>query len=379
MRLSRIFIRWLTVSIVVLSLIIGGTSFASAQCAAPADWPVYVVQRGDTLARIALRYGTSLSTLTAANCLFNPNLIYAGQPLHVPPTPGTVVNNPPPVIYPSDLAATYQAFERGFMTWKAGTGEIAVYYAPSGVIANGGSVRIFSPQSYGYLPDNTNPITQQPAGTIRPVYGFGKVWSNYTDVQQALGWATASENGYLMRVYPPNAATYQFTLPDSRTVYVSNNALWSFTSSGIPVVVPPAPAGPVVTTTSTAFQPYQGGFMIWEAHTGNVVAFYSSGSYQVFAASTYSSLRDNPVPDAVPAGLVRPAFGLGKVWGNYPTVRQALGWATQGESYYLPSFRSSSNPSTGYPQTCFVLPDGRFVTYALSNGLRFWNYSGACA
>jgi hypothetical protein len=65
------------------------------------------------------------------------------------------------------------------------------------------------------------------------------------------------------------------------------------------------------------------------------------------------------------------------VWGNYLNVRQALGWATQGESYYTPSFRSSS--PAGYPQTCFVLPDGRFATYALANGTRFWNYTGACS
>ncbi len=369
------FIRWLIVTVTVFTLIVGGTSFASAQCAAPADWPTYIVQRGDTLARIALRYGTSLSTLISANCIANPNLIYAGQRLRVPPSSGGVVTIPP-VVYPSDYAATYQSFERGFMTWKAGTGEVAVFYAPSGVVANGGSVRIFSPQSYGYLPDNTPVTLPQPAGTIRPIFGFGKVWSNFRDVQQALGWATGSEVGYLMRVYPPGASSYQMSIPGS-TVYVTNNALWSFTSS-IPVVVTPTPQGPVVTTTQAAYQPYQSGFMIWEANTQNVVTFYNNGTYQVYAVKTYGTLPDNPVIDPTPSGLVRPAFGFGRVWGNYTAVRQMIGWATANETGYNVSFRSSTNPSTGYPQTCFVIPDGRFVNYVLANGQRLWNYAGSC-
>lgn len=57
----------------------------------------YVVQRGDTLSSIALRYGTTVAALMAANRLANPNFIYVGQrlvipssvaaPTPVPPTP----------------------------------------------------------------------------------------------------------------------------------------------------------------------------------------------------------------------------------------------------------------------------------------------------
>lgn len=45
---------------------------------------VYVVQRGDTLARIAARYGVSVSALATANGIRNPNLIYTGQRLVIP-------------------------------------------------------------------------------------------------------------------------------------------------------------------------------------------------------------------------------------------------------------------------------------------------------
>lgn len=52
---------------------------------------VHVVERGETLLRIAARYGTSLSNLVQANSIRNPDLIRIGQNLVVPgaaPSPG---------------------------------------------------------------------------------------------------------------------------------------------------------------------------------------------------------------------------------------------------------------------------------------------------
>ena len=45
---------------------------------------VHVVQRGETLYRIAQRYGTTVQDLVAANNLANPNLIHWGQKLIIP-------------------------------------------------------------------------------------------------------------------------------------------------------------------------------------------------------------------------------------------------------------------------------------------------------
>jgi LysM repeat protein len=45
---------------------------------------VYIVQRGDTLSRIAARYGTTVNAIVKANNLSNPNYIYAGQRLIIP-------------------------------------------------------------------------------------------------------------------------------------------------------------------------------------------------------------------------------------------------------------------------------------------------------
>ncbi len=62
----------------------------------------HVVQRGETLFRIARRYGTTVANLQALNNIANPNLIYAGQTLCVaaqqqPQPDGTTY-----VVQPSD-------------------------------------------------------------------------------------------------------------------------------------------------------------------------------------------------------------------------------------------------------------------------------------
>ena len=58
-----------------------GLPIAAAQEATPT---IYVIQPGDTLSSIALRYGLTTGELAAANSVINPNLIYVGQKLIVP-------------------------------------------------------------------------------------------------------------------------------------------------------------------------------------------------------------------------------------------------------------------------------------------------------
>jgi LysM repeat protein len=69
---------------------------------------VYIVQRGDTLARIAARFGVSVQAIMSANGMTNPNLIFVGQRLTIPgsggsqpvppatPPPGPTTPPPPP-------------------------------------------------------------------------------------------------------------------------------------------------------------------------------------------------------------------------------------------------------------------------------------------
>jgi LysM repeat protein len=62
-------------------LVIPGTSGATPP---PSGSNPYVVQPGDNLFRIALRFGRSMQAIAAANGISNYNLIFVGQPLTIP-------------------------------------------------------------------------------------------------------------------------------------------------------------------------------------------------------------------------------------------------------------------------------------------------------
>lgn len=58
-------------------------------------YATYIVESGDTLKSIAIRYGTTMEVLGSLNGIYNFNLIYQGQRLSVPTT-ASVPAPPPP-------------------------------------------------------------------------------------------------------------------------------------------------------------------------------------------------------------------------------------------------------------------------------------------
>src|SRR5262249_37580230 len=62
----------------------GGIVSPDGQCIVPNGWIQYTIQSGDTIAAIASTYGLDVQALAAANCMQNPDLIYAGQVIAVP-------------------------------------------------------------------------------------------------------------------------------------------------------------------------------------------------------------------------------------------------------------------------------------------------------
>lgn len=68
-----------------------------AVAAQPPGYIFHVVQPGENLFRISLRYNVTMASIIAANGIFNPNRIFAGQTLLIPightPTPPS----PPPI------------------------------------------------------------------------------------------------------------------------------------------------------------------------------------------------------------------------------------------------------------------------------------------
>lgn len=81
---------------------------------------IHVVQPGENLFRIGLRYGLTWDMIARANGIFNPNAIFAGQRLIIPPggTPQPATGGP--VIYIVRTGDTLQIIAARFgTTWQA--------------------------------------------------------------------------------------------------------------------------------------------------------------------------------------------------------------------------------------------------------------------
>ena len=58
-------------------------------CGPPAGWIQYIVQSGDNLYRISLKFSTTIATLQNANCMGTSTVVVVGERIWVPNTPTT--------------------------------------------------------------------------------------------------------------------------------------------------------------------------------------------------------------------------------------------------------------------------------------------------
>ena len=204
-----------------------------AQCQVRTDWSTITVVSGDTLARIARRYGISVRDLAAANCLTNINLIYRGQRLRVP-TSGTsnvpsTVPNQPSYAY---VSGTHQEFENGMMIWRADTGDIWVLFY------NGNRQAIrYSASFYGSLSNTVN-VGTTPPNRIRPILGFGRVWSSVADVRTRLGWAIGGEQFAQISFSDPGGTLSVYREPRSWLWIYPSLQIWGNEPSNLPTPTP---------------------------------------------------------------------------------------------------------------------------------------------
>jgi hypothetical protein len=257
------------------------------------------------------------------------------------------------------VRANYQPFEKGFMIWRPDSGEIWTYYG-----STTGTVTTYASVFYGLLPDN--PVrTKTPAGRVRPIMGFGKVWGNVSVVRNGLGWATGPEQGYPMRVKPVlGYPMYAFTLPDGRVVSTAKGQWWIGDNA------PSLNATPTVTNIPSTFQSFERGFMMWRGDTGTIWVLVNDGQAWPFPSQSYGALPFNPVTAPIPNGRVKPLMGFGQVWGNFANVQAALGWAVSSErSYTAPISSVYNTPLGGYFYLGF--PDNRRAQI-FSNGT--WHF-----
>lgn len=77
--------RFISLGVLILMLILVPVQSTQAQCAVRPDWTgTHVVQPGENLFRIGLRYNVTTTALAQGNCLADISRVYAGQVLRVP-------------------------------------------------------------------------------------------------------------------------------------------------------------------------------------------------------------------------------------------------------------------------------------------------------
>lgn len=258
-----------------------------------------------------------------------------------------------------EVYGAFQAYEKGYMVWESDGGGIWVLY-------NDGSGLYYPQASYEDLSSDAVYNIPKPGDRVRPTGGFGKLWGNVENVQQGLGWATTSEQGYTIQLTDFAAFTQtHLTFPDAREVAIQGSQ-WSFVTD-TPVVnnARPTPVSelPVQTTLDVTIQQFEHGLMMWWQQTGSIWVLTDDGQAFLFESLSYGRLSDNPVNENAPGGLLKPVFGFGKVWGHFPWVRQALGWATEVEEGFRTTFERRHRAAY-LPQISFnlTLPDGQTLS-----------------
>lgn len=124
--------------------------------------------------------------------------------------------------------------------------------------------------------------SEPPAGFYPPEGAFAELWATDPDVRQALGWT----------------------------------------------------AEPEPRQTAAAFQPFEGGVMIWRGDTRTIYVLYDDGSWDAFEDTWTPDQPERDPNIQAPAGREQPVRGFGKVWRERPGVRERLGWALRSEEAY---------------------------------------------
>lgn len=111
-----------------------------------------------------------------------------------------------------------------------------------------------------------------------------------------------------------------------------------------------------------AYQPFEGGHMVWRSDTREIYVLYHNGDHETYA-DTWQESELIEIEGTPPPGLQAPVRGFGKLWASQPGASERLGWATAAESGYtmwIETIRESSGRynATG---TYFRLPDSRVV------------------
>ena len=114
-----------------------------------------------------------------------------------PTASGTPASPATPQIFPTaiinQITVAEQVFENGRMFWVAPIRQIWVLIVER---EGGGSWMVYDDMFQEGEPES-DPSIVPPTPFLQPMRGFGKLWRENPDVQDALGWAVTPEFGYV--------------------------------------------------------------------------------------------------------------------------------------------------------------------------------------
>jgi LysM repeat protein len=202
----------------------------------PSSWVSYVVQRGDTLASLAVRSGATVSELVQANCL-ESTLIISGMTLYLPATPP-----PRPACGPPGHWVQYQV-QRGDTKYSLARSRGTTIYAID--LAN--CFRPLLAGSFIYLPPLPATATPLPIATATVTsMPFPTIPATSTPTATSTVVATATATGTAV----PTVTATSTTAP---TATATGTAVPTNTPTGTPPTITATPTlSPTPTATATA-------------------------------------------------------------------------------------------------------------------------------
>jgi hypothetical protein len=311
-------------------------------------WDVWLIKVGREVAVTP----THTPTTTPTPCLLAPAEVFARAWIEAKERIGCPVNRGD-IIWSAE-----ELFERGYMFWRKDIDRIYVIYDDY-------TWQDFADIWYEGDPEYSCPEIAPSTSPPTPKLGFGKIWCVKPGVRDKLGWALEEEKGadrwvqdfkrgvmirsdYIGIAILYDDGTWQSLTPVTPTptptpichfpVDSQLTEAWDRSILGCPIAQS--------NVTWAAWEPFEGGYMLWRSDTDEVYIFHSQdGRLTGHWIKTPPEWKwDGSNPDGVgmspPPGLYEPKRGFGWLWRTYlggPDGK--LGWALEEEKGFCAIFQ----------------------------------------
>ena len=219
----------------------------------------YIVQRGDTLSSIALKFGTTLKALLRANPqISNPNLLTPGEPVYIPGTLVVLPDGQPVYIvkagdYLGRIAAQLNTTVAILLQLNPDIKNPSVILSGQRINIPGGIIPVTgtTPERISFAPGGTSKSLtgSLKAGASKSFVlraGAGVLMEVYTSPDQSLKLAIYGADGALLKSSASGANSYRGVLPSTQDyllVLTASQSVDYTLSVDIPARISFAPGG----------------------------------------------------------------------------------------------------------------------------------------